>query len=121
MLIVLVALTLAGAAGFYTAQNFEINTDINTQEGDDSSGNPEPLYGSSTLSLIQSQLQGALLGGSASGKVVRASRRSLPANRRLASSQASQIPRASETTVARDATSRLSQSGNQSIGIEALS
>jgi len=53
---------------FVTAYN-AVNTDINTQEGDDSSGNPEPLYGSSTLSLIQSQLQGALLGGSASGSI----------------------------------------------------
>ncbi len=33
---------------------------INTQEGKDSSGNPEPLYGSPNLALIQSQLQSAL-------------------------------------------------------------
>jgi flagellar hook-associated protein 2 len=33
---------------------------INTQEGNDSSGNPEPLYGSPTLSLLQQQLLGAL-------------------------------------------------------------
>jgi flagellar hook-associated protein 2 len=29
---------------------------VNTQEGNDSSGNPEPLFGSPTLSLLQQQL-----------------------------------------------------------------
>ncbi len=43
--------------------------DIHTQEGNDSSGNAEPLYGNPTLSLIQSQLSQALLGGSASGSI----------------------------------------------------
>ncbi len=33
---------------------------VNTQEGNDSSGNPEPLYGSPTLSLLQQQLLGGL-------------------------------------------------------------
>ncbi|HEY1803215.1 MAG TPA: flagellar filament capping protein FliD [Terracidiphilus sp.] len=33
---------------------------INTQEGHDSSGNPEPLFGSPTLSLLQQQLLGSL-------------------------------------------------------------
>jgi flagellar hook-associated protein 2 len=51
-----------------TAYN-AVNTDINTQEGNNSSGTPEPLFGNSTLSLIQSQLQTALLGGSASGSI----------------------------------------------------
>ena len=51
-----------------TAYNAVI-TDINTQEGKDSSGNPEPLFGSSTLALLQSQLGQALLGGSASGTI----------------------------------------------------
>jgi flagellar hook-associated protein 2 len=58
----------AAVQSFVTAYN-AVNTGINTQEGNDSSGNPEPLYGSSTLSLIQSQLQGALLGGGASGSI----------------------------------------------------
>lgn len=35
-------------------------TDINTQEGNDSSGNPEPLYGSPNLAMVQEQLQSAL-------------------------------------------------------------
>ena len=43
--------------------------DINDQEKNDSSGNPEPLFGSPTLSLIQTQLQAALFGGSASGSI----------------------------------------------------
>ena len=35
-------------------------TDINAQESKDSSGNPEPLYGSPNLAMLQSQLQSAL-------------------------------------------------------------
>ncbi|MGC1870521.1 MAG: flagellar filament capping protein FliD [Acidobacteriaceae bacterium] len=35
-------------------------TDINAQEGNDSSGNPEPLYGSPNLAMLQEQLQSAL-------------------------------------------------------------
>jgi flagellar hook-associated protein 2 len=53
---------------FVTAYNAVI-ADINGQEKDDSSGNPEPLFGSPTLSLIQTQLQGALFGGAASGSI----------------------------------------------------
>ena len=33
---------------------------MNTQEGNDSSGNPEPLFGSPTLTLLQQQLMGSL-------------------------------------------------------------
>ena len=33
---------------------------MNTQEGDDSSGNAEPLFGSPTLSLLQQQLMSGL-------------------------------------------------------------
>ena len=51
-----------------TAYNAVVN-DISTQEGNNSSGNPEPLYGSPTLSLIQSQLSTALTSGAASGSV----------------------------------------------------
>jgi len=58
----------SAVSSFVTAYNAVIK-DINTQEGDDSSGNPEPLFGSPTLSLIQSQLQGALFGGAASGSI----------------------------------------------------
>lgn len=51
-----------------TAYNAVI-ADINGQEQNNASGVPEPLFGSSTLTLIQSQLQGALFGGSASGSI----------------------------------------------------
>ena len=53
---------------FVTAYNSVI-TDINNQAKNDSSGKPEPLFGSPTLSSIQSQLQSALFGGAASGSV----------------------------------------------------
>ena len=43
--------------------------DVSTQEGKDSSGNAEPLYGSPTLALIQSQLSSALTSSAASGSV----------------------------------------------------
>jgi flagellar hook-associated protein 2 len=55
-------------SSFVTAYNAVI-TDLNTQEGKDSSGNAEPLYGSPTLALLQNQLLGGILGGSASGNV----------------------------------------------------
>ncbi|MGO8717921.1 MAG: flagellar filament capping protein FliD [Acidobacteriaceae bacterium] len=35
-------------------------SDINTQEGNDSSGNPEPLFGNPNLAMLQEQLQSAL-------------------------------------------------------------
>lgn len=44
---------------FVTAYNKVIG-DLNTQEGNDSSGNPEPLDGSATLALLQEQLQQAV-------------------------------------------------------------
>ena len=53
---------------FVTAYNAVIN-DINTQEGNDSSGNPEPLYGNPTLAMIQSQLAGSLFEGTTSGSI----------------------------------------------------
>ena len=53
---------------FVTAYNAVI-TDIKTQEGKDSSGNAEPLYGAATLALIQNQLTSGLLGGAASGSI----------------------------------------------------
>ncbi len=53
---------------FVSAYNAVV-ADINSQEGKDSNGNAEPLYGNPTLSLIQNQLSLALLGGSASGSI----------------------------------------------------
>ncbi|MBS1820890.1 MAG: flagellar filament capping protein FliD, partial [Acidobacteria bacterium] len=51
-----------------TAYNAVV-TDIKTQEGKDSNGNAQPLYGDPTLALIQNQLSTALLGGAASGSI----------------------------------------------------
>jgi flagellar hook-associated protein 2 len=42
-------------------------TDINAQEGNDSSGNPEPLYGSPNVAMLQEQLQSALTFTTSSG------------------------------------------------------
>jgi flagellar hook-associated protein 2 len=53
---------------FVTAYNAVV-ADLQTQEGNDSSGNAEPLYGNPTTSLMQTQLSEALLGGAASGAV----------------------------------------------------
>jgi flagellar hook-associated protein 2 len=44
-------------------------TDLKTQEGDDSSGNAEPLYGSPVIAQLQSALSLALSSGTASGSV----------------------------------------------------
>jgi flagellar hook-associated protein 2 len=55
-------------SSFVTAYNAVVK-DINTQEGNDSSGNPEPLYGSPTMATIQSGLTGALFSGAASGSI----------------------------------------------------
>jgi flagellar hook-associated protein 2 len=43
--------------------------DINTQEGKDSSGNPEPLMGSPVLAQLQGALTGSLFTGAASGSI----------------------------------------------------
>jgi flagellar hook-associated protein 2 len=51
-----------------TAYNAVIK-DINGQEGNDSSGNAEPLFGSTTLAMLQNQLTSALIGGGASGSI----------------------------------------------------
>jgi flagellar hook-associated protein 2 len=55
-------------SNFVSAYNTVIN-DINGQEKNDSSGKAEPLFGSPTLALIQSQISGALFTGAASGAI----------------------------------------------------
>ncbi len=45
-------------SSFVTAYNKVIG-DLNTQEGSGSSGNPEPLFGNSAITLLQEQLQAA--------------------------------------------------------------
>ena len=53
---------------FVTAYNSVAST-VKTQEGKDSSGNAEPLFGDPTLGLVQSQPAAALGGGVASGSI----------------------------------------------------
>lgn len=53
---------------------------LKTQEGKDAAGVAEPLYGSPTLALVQTQLSSALLGGAASGTVSRLSQLGLTLN-----------------------------------------
>jgi flagellar hook-associated protein 2 len=51
-----------------TAYNAVVS-DLNAQEGNNSSGNAEPLFGSPTLAMLQGQLSGALFAGAASGAI----------------------------------------------------
>jgi flagellar hook-associated protein 2 len=53
-------------SAFVSAYNTVVK-DITTQEGNDSSGNPEPLYGNTVTSQLQSSLSLALTSGNASG------------------------------------------------------
>jgi flagellar hook-associated protein 2 len=53
---------------FVTAYNTVIG-DLNTQEGNDSSGDPEPLFGSPTIATLQNELQQALDFTQSSGAV----------------------------------------------------
>lgn len=57
------------AVGAVVAAYNAVVQDINGQEGKDSSGNAKPLFGSTTLASLQSQLSAALLGGAASGSI----------------------------------------------------
>jgi flagellar hook-associated protein 2 len=56
------------AQSLVTAYN-KIVSDIKTQEGNDSTGTPEPLFGSPTLSLLQTQLSQALYATVGSGSI----------------------------------------------------
>lgn len=58
----------SAVATFVTSYN-QVATDLKTQEGNDASGNAEPLFGSPTLATLQSQLSGALFSGAASGAI----------------------------------------------------
>ena len=55
-------------SNFVKAYNAVAN-DLTTQTGKDSSGNPEPLAGTTTLSQLQTSLSGALFAGTASGSI----------------------------------------------------
>ena len=60
---------IATAVGNFVSAYNTVIGDINTEEGNDSSGNPEPLYGSPILAQLQSGITGALFAGSASGSI----------------------------------------------------
>ncbi|HTV14128.1 MAG TPA: flagellar filament capping protein FliD [Acidobacteriaceae bacterium] len=49
----------SAVSSFVSAYNTVVN-DLNTQEGDDASGNAEPLFGNSEVAMIQEQLQEAI-------------------------------------------------------------
>jgi flagellar hook-associated protein 2 len=53
---------------FVQAYNAVAN-DLSAQTGNDASGNPEPLSGTTLLSQLQTALSGALFGGQASGSI----------------------------------------------------
>ena len=69
----------SAVSSFVTAYNAVIG-DLNTQEGDDSSGNPEPLYGNPNTAMIQEQLQEALTTVGASGAITSLSQLGITAN-----------------------------------------
>jgi len=58
----------SAVTSFVNAYNTVIG-DLNTQEGNDSSGNPEPLFGNPAVAMIQEQLETALNFTQSSGAV----------------------------------------------------
>jgi flagellar hook-associated protein 2 len=60
---------IATAIGTFVSAYNAVVGDINTEEGNDSSGNPEALYGSPILAQLQDQITGSLFAGSASGSI----------------------------------------------------
>lgn len=58
----------SAVSSFVNAYN-QVLGDLNTQEGNDSSGNPEPLFGNPTISTLQNQLQQAMDFAQSSGAV----------------------------------------------------
>jgi flagellar hook-associated protein 2 len=69
----------SAVSSFVSAYNTVIG-DLNTQEGDDSSGNPEPLYGNSAVATLQEQLQEALIFTQSSGSITSLSQLGITAN-----------------------------------------
>jgi flagellar hook-associated protein 2 len=59
-------ISVASAVQTFVSAYNTVVTDLNTQEGNDSSGNPEPLFGNSNIALMQDQL-GAAINDTASG------------------------------------------------------
>ncbi|MGA8529898.1 MAG: flagellar filament capping protein FliD [Acidobacteriaceae bacterium] len=69
----------SAVSSFVSAYNTVIG-DLNTQEGDDSSGDPEPLYGSSVGANLQEQLQEALIFTQSSGAITSLTQLGITAN-----------------------------------------
>ena len=69
----------SAVSSFVSAYNTVVG-DLNTQEGNDSSGNPEPLYGNPNLAMIQEQLQEALTAGTSSGTITSLAQLGITAN-----------------------------------------
>lgn len=64
---------------FVTAYN-TVAKDIKTQEGNDASGNAEPLFGDPTIALIQERLANSLVGATASGAISNVQQLGISAN-----------------------------------------
>ncbi len=64
---------------FVSAYNTVVG-DLNTQEGDTSSGTPEPLYGNASIALLQEQLQEALTFTQSSGAITSLSQLGITVN-----------------------------------------
>jgi len=69
----------SAVTSFVSAYNTVMN-DLNTQEGNDASGNPEPLYGSPDVALIQEQLQESLSFMQSSGAITSLTQLGITAN-----------------------------------------
>ncbi|HEX4311522.1 MAG TPA: flagellar filament capping protein FliD [Acidobacteriaceae bacterium] len=69
----------SAVSSFVTAYNKVIG-DLNTQEGNDSSGNAEPLFGNATVAMLQEQLQQALNFTQSSGGITSLSQLGIMAN-----------------------------------------
>ena len=59
--------SVESVVGAFVSDYNSVISSINTQEGVDSSGNAQPLYGSPTLSLLQEQILGAFVSQNPSG------------------------------------------------------
>lgn len=66
-------------SNFVNAYNTVVK-DVNAQEGKDSSGNPEPLYGNPTLAMLQDQLDQALNFLQSSGAITSATQLGIEAS-----------------------------------------
>ncbi|HTX40928.1 MAG TPA: flagellar filament capping protein FliD [Acidobacteriaceae bacterium] len=69
----------SAVSSFVSAYN-TVMDDLNTQEGDDASGNPEPLYGNPDMAMVQEQLQESISFLAPSGSVTSLSQLGITTN-----------------------------------------